>query len=222
MTSRSAHRRAVVALLAGTLLSNAGCSVFLAGGNPDRLPARRRAPARADAARAERPNVSREMAEAMRALDERHLMVPVDGVRAARVPDSFNEPRAGGRVHAAVDILAPKGTPVLAADDGRVIRLRSNAAGGITIYAVDADERFIYYYAHLDHYRDGLAEGMKVAKGEVIGYVGTTGNAPKDTPHLHFQVMLHSEGSAARWWDGPPLDPRPFFRMDGAQRQNER
>jgi peptidoglycan LD-endopeptidase LytH len=186
----------------------AGCGVLRA--NPD-VGARERRPAAA------RPELAPEMAAVVRALAERRLMVPVAGVRIARVPDSYHEARGGGRIHQAVDILAPRGTPVVSADDGRVLRLRSNSAGGITIYAVDPDERFVYYYAHLDRYRDGLAEGTRVAKGEVIGYVGTTGNAPRDTPHLHFQVMRLDAGTA-RWWDGTPLDPRPYFAMDGAQR----
>jgi len=122
-------------------------------------------------------------------------------------------PRDGGRVHRAVDILAARGTPVLAADSGRVYRMRSNALGGVTIYAVDPGQRFVYYYAHLDHYRPGLAEGDAVAKGDVLGYVGTTGNAPRDVPHLHFQVMRIRD--ARRWWDGIPVDPRPYFALSG-------
>jgi murein DD-endopeptidase MepM/ murein hydrolase activator NlpD len=109
--------------------------------------------------------------------------------------------------------MAPRGTPVLAADDGRVYKLRSNSAGGITIYALDPEARFIYYYAHLDRYRDGLTEGAPLAKGEVIGYVGTTGNAPKHTPHLHFQVMRLT--SERRYWDGVPVNPKSFFAVDG-------
>jgi murein DD-endopeptidase MepM/ murein hydrolase activator NlpD len=143
----------------------------------------------------------------------RDLMVPVAGVRPDRIPDSFYDARGSSRRHNAVDILAPRGTPVLAADDGRILKLRTNAAGGITVYAVDPSERFVYYYAHLDHYRDGLTEGATLAKGEVIGYVGTTGNAPPDTPHLHFQVMLMS--ADRKYWDGVPVDPKPFLALDG-------
>ncbi|CAA9317757.1 MAG: hypothetical protein AVDCRST_MAG11-1863, partial [uncultured Gemmatimonadaceae bacterium] len=146
-------------------------------------------------------------------LAARALMVPVAGASPARVADTFNEPRAGGRVHRAVDVMAPRGTPVLAADSGRVLRMRSNALGGVTIYAADPGERFVYYYAHLDRYREGLAEGDSVVKGEVLGYVGTSGNAPPDTPHLHFQVMRIRE--ARRWWDGIPVDPRPYFVSSG-------
>jgi peptidoglycan LD-endopeptidase LytH len=146
-------------------------------------------------------------------LSSRALMVPVVGVRPDQVSDTFREPRAGGRVHRALDILAPRGTPVVSADAGRVLRLRRNAAGGITIYAVDAGDRFVYYYAHLDRYAARLTEGKEVAKGEVIGYVGTTGNAPRNVPHLHFQIMKRP--NAARWWDGEPVDPKPFLTLPG-------
>ncbi|GEM_PF-239796 len=141
------------------------------------------------------------------------LMVPVAGVRPSQLRDSYDEPRGGGRTHRAIDILAPRGTPVLSVDDGRVLRLRRSSLGGITIYAVDAGDHYVYYYAHLDHYAASLAEGKTVAKGEVIGYVGTTGNAPANVPHLHFQLMRRP--NAARWWDGPPIDPTPFLVLPG-------
>lgn len=143
-------------------------------------------------------------------LTERELLVPVAGVRAARLVGSFDAPRSGERVHRALDILAPRGTPILAADEGRIWKLRSNALGGITIYTVDPLDRWVFYYAHLDHYRDGLTEGALVAKGDTLGFVGTTGNAPPDTPHLHFQVMRL--GADRRWWAGAPIDPLPFLR----------
>jgi peptidoglycan LD-endopeptidase LytH len=147
-------------------------------------------------------------------LRAQQLMVPVLGVSPDRVRDTFREPRDGGtRLHQAHDILAPRGTPVLAAVDGHVVRLSTNALGGITIYAVDSERRFVYYYAHLDRYRDGLAEGQAVRQGQVIGYVGTTGNAPEHVPHLHFQVMRISEG--ARWWNGEPIDARPYLVRTG-------
>ena len=143
----------------------------------------------------------------------RELMVPVSGVAPSQVPDTYTSPRSGGREHRALDILAPRGTPVLAADYGRVLRLRTNPAGGITIYEIDAGNRYVYYYAHLDHYASTLAEGKDVAKGEIIGYVGTTGNAPANVPHLHFQLMKRP--NAARWWDGEPIDPKPFLTLPG-------
>ena len=149
-------------------------------------------------------------------LRERELLVPVAGAHAARIAGSFDDDRSGGRVHHATDILAARGTPVLAADDGRVWKVRWNALGGNTIYAVDPLERFVYYYAHLDRYRDGLAEGVLVQKGDTLGYVGTTGNAPPDVPHLHFQVARL--GADRRWWAGTPVDVLPFLRAADAAR----
>ncbi|HVE80378.1 MAG TPA: M23 family metallopeptidase [Gemmatimonadaceae bacterium] len=135
--------------------------------------------------------------------------MPVAGIDAERIPDTFDAPRAGGRRHNATDIMARRGTPVVAADDGLVISMRRNRSGGITLYATDAESRFVYYYAHLSGYREGVREGTKLAKGDVIGYVGTSGNAPKDAPHLHFQLMrMPADG---RYWAGTPIDARPFL-----------
>lgn len=149
------------------------------------------------------------VSEEVRYLRERHLVVPVIDVTPDRLTDSFNDPRDGNRRHQAIDILAKYGTPVIAADSGRIYKLRTNRDGGITIYATDPAERFIYYYAHLVAYRQGLAEGMRLAKGDVIGYVGTTGNAPRDSPHLHFAMMRMPADK--KWWTGTPVDPRPFL-----------
>lgn len=148
-------------------------------------------------------------------LRERQLMVPVAGVEPARIPDSFRADR-GDHVHNALDILAPRGTPVLATDDGRILRVSSNRLGGLTVYLLDAAERFVYYYAHLDGYRDGLHAGQPVARGELLGYVGTTGNAPENVPHLHFQAMRYQR---ERYWDGRPVNPKPYLALRGAQVQ---
>lgn len=145
----------------------------------------------------------------------RRIMVPVDGFAVKKVPDSFRAKR-GPRIHNAIDFMAPKGTPVLSADDGRIFRLAKNDAGGTTIYATDPRERMIYYYAHLDGYRRGLEEGDKVRKGEVIGYVGHTGNARKDAPHLHFQIMRLDD--TRRWWAGTPIDPKPVLQLNGEKK----
>ncbi len=154
-------------------------------------------------------------------LNARSLMVPVEGVRPEKLSDTYWQDRDGGaRAHQALDILAKRGTPVLAADTGMVLRLSRNTLGGITIYATDPEKRFVFYYAHLDHYADGLFEGKPVAQGEVIGYVGTTGNAPKNTPHLHFQVMRFVE--ARTWWNGPPFDVLPFLVQVGDRREAAR
>jgi murein DD-endopeptidase MepM/ murein hydrolase activator NlpD len=147
--------------------------------------------------------------EEVRYLRERRLAVPVVGVTPDRLTDSFNDLRDGSRRHEATDILAKYGTAVVSVDDGRVYKLRKNQAGGITIYATDPAERFLYYYAHLAGYRAGLREGMTLAKGDVIGYVGTSGNAPRDTPHLHFAITRMPPDK--KWWTGTPVDPRPFL-----------
>ncbi|HVE77327.1 MAG TPA: M23 family metallopeptidase [Gemmatimonadaceae bacterium] len=143
-------------------------------------------------------------------LRRRTLLVPVAGVAPSSVLDTFGERRGGGaRAHAALDIPAPRGTPVLSADAGRVLKLHTSRGGGLTIYVGDPSGRFILYYAHLDGYRAGLAEGQLVRRGEVLGYVGTTGNAPPNVPHLHFAVARSNDFT--RWWAGTPLDPRPYL-----------
>lgn len=143
----------------------------------------------------------------------RRLMVPVLGRGILDVEDTFDHARSGDRVHRAVDVHAPRGTPVLAADDGRVLAIKVNALGGLTVHCADPAGRLVYYYAHLDRYAPGLTEGQAVRQGDVLGYVGTTGNAPADVPHLHFQVMRLTDPK--RYWDGPALDPRPYFTLDG-------
>jgi peptidoglycan LD-endopeptidase LytH len=149
-------------------------------------------------------------------LRTRQLMVPVAGISPDEVPANFGAPRGGGRIHGAVDIPAPRGTPVLSADDGRVLRLQRNRKGGLTIYATDTTERFVYYYAHLEAYGRGLAKGTPLARGQVIGFVGTTGNADLREPHLHFQVMARRNDG--RQWSGEPIDPRPSFAIPGRAR----
>lgn len=143
------------------------------------------------------------------ALHARELRVPVAGVLPTRLQDSFAARRDGNRRHGAIDIMAPKGTPVVAADAGTVWKVRSNALGGLTVYTIDDERRFVYYYAHLDRYADGLTEGQRIARGDLLGYVGTTGNAPKNTPHLHFQLMRYLGNG--RWWDGDPINPYPYL-----------
>ena len=149
-------------------------------------------------------------------LRRRILAVPVLGAYPADVPNSFVDARSGGRRHDAADILAPRGTPVLSADDAVIRRLSTSALGGITIYATDPDERFVYYYAHLDGYAPDLHVDQRVRRGDVLGYVGTTGNAPVTVPHLHFQIMRLLDRD--RLWDGVPIDPKPFLQLPGALR----
>jgi peptidoglycan LD-endopeptidase LytH len=149
---------------------------------------------------------------------EHQLMVPVEGVSPGQLRDSFNEARDGGRTHRATDILAPRGTPVLAAIDGEVVQLKQNSAGGLTAYLTDDEHRYIYYYAHLDRYSDELPQVVRIKQGFVIGYVGTTGNAPPNTPHLHFQAMRLGPGQRD-WWNGVAVDVRSFMTMKGKVRQ---
>lgn len=143
-------------------------------------------------------------------------MVPLDGLAPAALRNDYDASR-GSRSHRALDMLAPKGTPILSADDGTIGRVDRTPIGGNIIYATDADNLFVYYYAHLDRHAPGLVVGQTVRKGDVIGYVGTTGNAPANTPHLHFQIMVR--GSGRMWWDGPPINPWPFFVYSGATNQ---
>jgi peptidoglycan LD-endopeptidase LytH len=139
-------------------------------------------------------------------LSQRHIMVPVFGADMTKVDDSFTEPRDGGeRTHRAIDIMAPRGTPILSADDGKILRMSTNALGGISMYTVDSESRLVYYYAHMDHYNDAMTPGRSIVKGDTLGYVGTTGNAPKDLPHLHFQVMRWP--ADGKYWNGDPIDP---------------
>jgi len=139
------------------------------------------------------------------------MAIPVAGATTSQLRDTFDEGRDAGRVHRALDILAPRGTAVLAADNGQILRVSSNTLGGNIIYASDPLRRVVYYYAHLDAYRSGLFAGATIARGDTLGFVGTTGNAPKGTPHLHFQVMrMPSDG---KYWDGEPINPYPLLLL---------
>jgi murein DD-endopeptidase MepM/ murein hydrolase activator NlpD len=132
------------------------------------------------------------------------LDVPVQGVPRSALRDNYTEPRAG-HTHEAEDIIAPRGTPVLSATDGRVTKLHESVAGGHMIYAGDASDRWILMYGHLERYADGVKEGMPLKRGQLIGYVGTSGNAPIATPHLHFAVARGTP--SVKWWKGTPVNP---------------
>jgi peptidoglycan LD-endopeptidase LytH len=137
------------------------------------------------------------------------LIIPVAGIKAEQLHDSYSEARAEGRTHVAIDIPAPRGTPVLAAADGRIIRLFLSKPGGLTIYQLGTDNKTIYYYAHLDRYADGLAEGHFARQGETIAYVGDTGNAGAGNYHLHFSISIVSDPK--RWWEGININPYPLL-----------
>ena len=143
-------------------------------------------------------------------LRDRHLTLPVKGAVPGDVHDMFNEMRGGTRRHEAIDMLAPRNTPVIAVEDGLVVRLFFSKAGGITVYQSDPTNTYIYYYAHLEKYADGLKEGQKIKRGELLGYVGTSGNAPADTPHLHFAIFKMTDKK--QWWQGTALDPFQVLR----------
>lgn len=138
------------------------------------------------------------------------LLIPVAGVARNQLTNSWGDSRGGGtRRHNAIDIMAPRGTPVVAAADGVVEKLFDSVNGGRTIYVRSDDERTIYYYAHLDAYRAGLREGLPVRTGDVIGAVGSTGSASEDAPHLHFEIKRMAEGE--RWWQGTEVNPYPIL-----------
>ncbi len=154
----------------------------------------------------------------MEYFDANPLMVPVEGVAPSGVSDSFNEPRSDGRTHRASDIIVAMGTRVVAAEAGTIMRLSHNALGGTTIYMTDDSGRFIFYYAHLEKYADGLVAQEHVSQGDLLGYVGMTGNAP--VPHLHFQAMRRDAGRKD-YWNSPAVDVRTFFTLTGRVRASD-
>ena len=147
-------------------------------------------------------------ADDARVLAARRLLIPVVGVTRADLRDTFDERRGTSR-HEAIDIAAPRGTSVVAVGDGRVVKLFRSKPGGLTVYQFDPDETFCYYYAHLDRYADGLAEGTILKAGDPVGDVGSTGNAAPSAPHLHFAIFRL--GPDRRWWEGTPINPYPFL-----------
>ena len=142
-------------------------------------------------------------------LSSTDLVIPVLGVERSQLHDNFNEGRVG-HTHDALDIMAAQGTPVIAAVDGTIRKLFLSKPGGNTIYEFDPSEHYCYYYAHLDRYAEGLKEGMKVHRGEVIAYVGSTGDAGPNNPHLHFAIA--AIGPDKKWWGGTPINPYPILR----------
>ena len=152
-------------------------------------------------------------------LAARRPIVPVEGIAPQELRDNYEQVR-GLRKHEAIDIMAPRGTRVVAVDDGKLVKLFSSVPGGLTAYQFDPQGRLAYYYAHLDRYADGLKEGMDLRRGDLIGYVGSTGNAAADAPHLHFAVFVL--GPDKRWWQGEPVNPFPALRKAGGAAQAAR
>ncbi|HYD36050.1 MAG TPA: M23 family metallopeptidase [Allosphingosinicella sp.] len=138
------------------------------------------------------------------------LAIPVAGIKPDALADTYTQARSGGRVHNAIDIMAPHGTPVVAAAAGTVEKLFfSQSGGGVTVYVRSPDQKWIYYYAHLDAYAPGLKEGQTVRRGDPLGTVGSTGNANPAGPHLHFAVHNMAEGED--WREGSPINPYPLL-----------
>jgi murein DD-endopeptidase MepM/ murein hydrolase activator NlpD len=138
------------------------------------------------------------------------LLIPVQGITATQLQDTFTDARSGGRVHDAIDVMAPAGTPVLAVADGTVEKLFDSKLGGTTLYQFNPQRTLAYYYAHLQSYAPGIAEKQALKRGQVIGYVGATGNANPDAPHLHFAIF--ELGPEQQWWKGTAINPYPQLR----------
>jgi murein DD-endopeptidase MepM/ murein hydrolase activator NlpD len=138
-----------------------------------------------------------------------NLIIPVAGVRPDQLLDTFDDARSEGRVHDAIDIMAPAETPVLAAANGKILKLFNSERGGTTIYQLNTNQDLVFYYAHLSRYADGLAEGNIVKQGEVIAYVGDTGNAGAGNYHLHFSITTISDPK--RYWEGTNINPYPLL-----------
>jgi murein DD-endopeptidase MepM/ murein hydrolase activator NlpD len=136
-------------------------------------------------------------------------MIPVAGVKPGALSDTFSDARSGGRIHDAIDIMASRGTPVVAADDGKVVKLFNSKQGGLTVYEFDPSATYAYYYAHLDSYAPGIVEGRRLRRGDLIGYVGSSGNASPDAPHLHFAIFVL--GPEKNWWQGTAINPYPLL-----------
>ena len=145
--------------------------------------------------------------EALLAL--RPLAFPVEGIDSSKVADNYLQGR-GGRAHEAIDIMAPRGARVVAVDDGKLVKLFTSVPGGLTVYQFDPLGQLAYYYAHLDRYADGVKEGMALKRGDLIGYVGSTGNASPQAPHLRFAVFRL--GPERQWWKGTPVNPYTALR----------
>ena len=137
-------------------------------------------------------------------LAERKPMIPVEGIAPQALQNNYDQGRGTGR-HEAIDIMAPRGTRVFAVDDGKLVKLFTSVPGGLTAYQFDPRGQLAYYYAHLDRYADGLKEGMPLRRGDLIGYVGSSGNASPAAPHLHFAVFRL--GPEQQWWKGEPVNP---------------
>ncbi|HLL16402.1 MAG TPA: peptidoglycan DD-metalloendopeptidase family protein [Pyrinomonadaceae bacterium] len=175
---------------------------------PDAAPSTQASPAVTSSPSADStPQMSSAPAEGAHAASG--LVIPVAGVRPEQLQDTYTQSRSEGRTHNAIDIMAARNTPVVAAADGTVVKLFQSERGGITLYQLGTDNRTVYYYAHLERYADGLAENRFMRRGELLGYVGDSGNAGRDNCHLHFSIWLVTDPK--RFWDGENLNPYPLL-----------
>lgn len=217
MHTRRMHHARGGALVLAAVLSLSACTVAI-GAAPDGGNAGRRDRPRdvlfIPAARAADAPAGEVAADAVLAPGA-SLIIPVRGIGPGQLRDSYRDARSGGRVHNAIDIMAPAGAPVMAAADGTVRRLRTGGLGGITLYQLGADGVTLYYYAHLQRYAAGVREGMPVRRGEIIAYVGDTGNAGTGNYHLHFSVGRLT--NPERWWDSENVNPYPLLVGDYAR-----
>ena len=154
--------------------------------------------------------VSPTIADSVSELRTRHLFIPIEGVESSDLRDSFGDARDHTRQHEALDIPAPRNTPVRAVEGGTIAKLFLSKPGGNTIYQFDPTNMYVYYYAHLERYATGLREGDAVSAGQIIGYVGTSGNAPPDRPHLHLAIFRLTADK--HWWQGTPVNPFDVLR----------
>lgn len=221
MTALSMHHARRLGALALTLsLSLSGCAIAIGAppepGASSQRPRRER-PRDQIVIRANRPAAgeSHAVIEPGELAPGASLLIPVRGIRPDQLRDSYADARSGGRVHNAIDIMAPGGTPVLAAADGTIHRLRTGGLGGVTIYQIGTDGRTMYYYAHLQRYAAGIRDGTPVRRGQVIAYVGDTGNAGSGNYHLHFSVGRLPDPQ--RYWDSENVNPYPLLAGEYAR-----
>lgn len=200
-TASAAFVAGALAMAAVTWTADGAQRPCLAASQPVEASKSRQVSSQPSAAPATTPSAADLVAD----LRRRQLLVPVQGVKREDLRDSFTAIREGGRRHNAIDILAPRNTPVLAVEDGTIAKLFNSQAGGITVYQFDPTSTYVYYYAHLERYADGVKEGDRVHRQQVLGYVGTSGNAPKDTPHLHFEIGQLPPSK--HWWQATPINP---------------
>jgi len=144
------------------------------------------------------------------ASQNRTLIIPVAGINSSQLVDTFTNSRGESRTHDAIDIIAPAGTPVLAAVTGQIVRFFDSVPGGITIYQLSEDRRYIYYYAHLQSRSEKIKAGDLVTQGTTIGFVGDTGNAGPGNYHLHFSIARVTDPK--RYWQGDYINPYPYLK----------